>query len=195
MSRYRIEDQRGLNYLTLTVVDWVDIFTRPVYKNIIIDSLRYCQEHKGLHVYGYVLMTNHLHLIVSAQGALGLSEVLRDFKKFTANQVLQAIQTGGESRKEWLLHRFAYRGNTNAGKREFQFWQQDNHPIELYSVPVIMQKLGYIHQNPVRSDIVAEAEHYIYSSASNYLNGKGVLECSLFEIPMTMVGYIWPTRL
>ena len=175
MSRYRIEDQRGLNYLTLTVVDWVDVFTRPINKQILISSLKYCQEHKGLNIFAYVVMSNHIHLIASATGQLGLSEVLRDFKKFTANNILKATSEGSESRKEWMLHRFAYRGNTNAGKREYQFWQQDNHPIELYSVPVTLQKLNYIHMNPVRNEIVAEPEHYIYSSASNYVSGKGIL--------------------
>jgi putative transposase len=99
MSCYRIEGQFGLNYLTLTVVDWVDIFTRPAYKNIIMESLCHCQEKKGLQIYGYVLMINHLHLTASAQGVLGLSEVFRDFKKITANQELKEIQSGAESRR------------------------------------------------------------------------------------------------
>jgi len=68
-----------LYFLTLTVVDWVDVFTRPIYKHILIDSLRHCQQHKGLEISAWVIMTNHLHLIAAAK-ANDLSDILRDFK-------------------------------------------------------------------------------------------------------------------
>ena len=58
---------KDLYFTTSTVVDWVDIFTRPEYKHIILDSLAYCQESKGLDIYAWVLMTNHLHMIVGAR--------------------------------------------------------------------------------------------------------------------------------
>lgn len=77
-----------LYFLTLTVVDWVDIFTRPVYKHIIVDSLKYCQAQKGLVVYAWCLMSNHLHLIATNQEGFHLSDILRDFKKFTSKQIL-----------------------------------------------------------------------------------------------------------
>ncbi len=64
MSRYKIWEQQGLNYLTLTTMGWIDIFSRRRYRDIIIDSLQYCRENKGLHVVGWVIMSNHLHLIV-----------------------------------------------------------------------------------------------------------------------------------
>jgi putative transposase len=62
-NKYKIIDQHGLNYLTLTIVGWIDIFSRKKYRDIIIESLRYCQENKGLKIYGYVIMTNHIHLM------------------------------------------------------------------------------------------------------------------------------------
>ena len=150
MSRYKIRDQQGLNYLTLTVVGWIDIFSRKRYRDIIIESLRYCREHKGLHVVGWVIMTNHIHLIVFTE-TLELSHVLRDFKKFTAFKILESISAEPESRREWLLYMFKYFAAINPNNRNFQFWQQDNHPIELWSLPVIWQKLNYIHDNPVRA--------------------------------------------
>ena len=100
-----------LYFLTLTVVDWVDIFTRPVYKHIIVDALKYCQAQKGLVLYAWCLMTNHLHLIASHQEGFHLSDILRDFKKFTSKQMLKTIQEVNESRKEWMLNRFAYAEN------------------------------------------------------------------------------------
>ena len=64
MSRYKIWEQQGFNYLTLTVVGWIDIFSRQRYRDIILESLCYCRDNKGLHVVGWVIMSNHLHLIV-----------------------------------------------------------------------------------------------------------------------------------
>ena len=118
MSRYKILGQDRLHFVTMTVVDWVDVFIRKQYKDIIIESLAYCQREKGLYVFGYVIMSSHLHLIVKTNGETELSDVLRDFKKYTAKKLLQEIEDGGyESRREWLLHRFTYRGTTSQDKR------------------------------------------------------------------------------
>lgn len=103
MGKYRILEQQGLNYLTLTIVGWIDIFSRQRYRDIVIESLKYCQEHKGLHINAYVIMSNHVHL------------------------------------------------------------------------------------NPVRAGIVAEPEHYLYSSAINYAGGIGLLEVELMEL-MGLIG-------
>jgi putative transposase len=196
MNRYKIINQHGLNFITMTVVDWVDVFVRRQYKDIVIESLKYCQVQKGLEIAAYLIMSSHVQMIVRAAGKDTLSEVLRDFKKFTARQILQEIELGGyESRKEWMLHRFAYRGTSGSGNRQHQFWQIDNHPIELYSLPVILQKLQYIHQNPVREGYVVESADYPYSSVSNYFHDKGLLDISLIDLPLTMVGYLPPAQL
>jgi hypothetical protein len=130
-------------------------------------------------------------LVVEASGAVPPTDVLRDFKKFTARQILGEIEKGGgESRREWMLHRFAYRGHHAPGNRRYQFWQSENHPIELYSMPVIAQKIEYIHQNPVREGWVDRAEDYVYSSASNYVAGKGILEVAVVDIPLSWSGYV-----
>lgn len=197
MSNYKILDQHGLNFVTLTVVDWVDVFIRKSYKDIIIESLRYCQQHKGLRIYAYVIMSSHLHLVVEAsQPEYSLSDILRDFKKFTASTILKAIRNGGyESRREWLLHRFAFRGHQQHDGRNYQLWQSDNHPIELYSMQVIAQKISYIHRNPVVEGWVEMPEHYLYSSASNYISGTGLLDVIVVELPMSWVGYVRPSGL
>lgn len=97
-------------FLTLTVVDWVDVFTRPNYKHIIIDSLRYCQKEKGLILYGWCLMSNHLHLIAQADENNHLSDILRDLKKYTSKQIIKAIIENPESRRDWMLDRFRFAG-------------------------------------------------------------------------------------
>jgi REP element-mobilizing transposase RayT len=181
MSRYRIYEQHSLNYLTLTTVGWIDVFSRQRYRDIVIESLKYCQTHKGLHIYGYVIMSNHLHIIVHTEG-YELSDVLRDFKKFTASSILKSIQKDPESRREWLMYLFKYYAKYENPNREHQFWQSDNHPIALWSQDVIWQKLDYIHMNPVRAGIVAKSYDYIYSSATDYyLNQKGLLDVILVE--------------
>ncbi len=189
MSRYKIWEQQGLNYLTLTVVGWIDIFSRQRYRDIILESLRYCRENKGLHVVGWVIMSNHIHLIVFTE-SLDLSDVLRDFKKFTAHKILESIRQEPESRREWLLHMFKYFAEVNTKNRNFQFWQQDNHPIALWTLQVIWQKLDYIHNNPVRAGIVADTTYYIYSSAGDYFTAKkGLLDIDLIE----PIGPVLPT--
>ena len=189
MSNYRIWQQHGLNYVTLTVVGWADVFTRQRYRDIVIESLRFCQQQKGLHIVGYVLMSNHLHMVVHTEG-YELSNVLRDFKKFTANQILKSIQTEPESRREWLLNLLKWYAQQNSDNTHYQFWQQDNHPIALWTLEVIWQKLTYIHLNPVRAGIVAEPQHYVYSSAGDYyVNRKGLLDIELME----PIGLMKPT--
>lgn len=87
-EQYFIRNENEVYFITSTIVEWVDVFTRPVYKQIIVDSLQYCQESKGLDVYAWVLMSNHLHAIVSAREGYQLSDILRDFKKYTSKRII-----------------------------------------------------------------------------------------------------------
>ena len=192
MGKYKIHDQKGIYFLTLTIVGWVDVFTRYDYRDIIINSLKHCIEEKGLVVYSYVIMSNHVHLIAqSASGTQNLSAIIRDFKSFTAKAIKKAVKDTDtkESRRDWLMYLFRFFGRGNQRNRDFQFWQSDNHPIELWSPKVIEQKLAYIHWNPVSAKIVVEPWHYIYSSASNYADGTGVLEVTVIP-PMNSIGYL-----
>ena len=191
MSGYRILDQNGLYYLTLTTVGWIDIFTRQCYRDIILDSLKYCQENKGLILNAYVVMSNHLHLIARAEEGKRLSNILRDFKRFTSNQIIKTIQKERESRKDWLLHVMAYHAKYNKNNSMYQLWRRDNHPFFLYTPRFIAQKLDYLHWNPVRAGLVREPEHYLYSSASNYVLGEGLIEVTILDLPGTTVGYVY----
>ena len=82
-NQYKATNPEGIYFLTFTIVDWIDIFTRYSYKEIVVDSLKYCQQNKGMRLYAFCLMINHIHLIASAEGNLKLFEIVRDFKKFT----------------------------------------------------------------------------------------------------------------
>ena len=173
---------RVLYFTTSTVIDWVDIFTRPSYRHIIVDSLSYCQSHKGLIIYAWVLMSNHLHMIVDTNDDNMVGDVLRDFKKFTNKKILKVLeQDEHESRREWLLDRFWFAGANDKRIKNYRFWQEGNHVEEIYTMEFLMQKLNYIHQNPVRAEIVARPEDYLYSSALNYAGEKGLLNVELIR--------------
>jgi len=182
-NKYKIVDEQSLHYLTLTTVGWIDLFTRQIYRDILIDSLKYCIANKGLSVHGYIIMSNHLHLILSTQAPFQLSNVLRDFKGHTARSVFQYLRDKKqvESRRDWLLHVCNYQALGRRHRQEYQLWQTDNHPIVLQSAKVIVQKLNYIHQNPVRAGFVEQASDWLYSSAGFYETGKGLLPVSVLD--------------
>ena len=172
---YIIRDQTLPHFITSTVVDWIDIFTRQVYRDIVIESLEYCIDHKGMILYGYVIMSNHMHLIIQSEHGK-LSDLIRDFKKFTAKNILEKIQNSPESRREWMLERFRLAIQSHSRNKEYQFWQYGNHAEEIYSNEFMWSKLDYIHLNPVKAGLVAKASDYIYSSASNYVCDSGLLK-------------------
>ena len=125
-------------------------------------------------------MPSHLHMIVSAKENYKLSDIIRDFKKFTSKKIIKTIGEINESR-EWLLDKFSFAARINIKNKEYKFWQDGFHPIALYSNEFKDQKLDYIHNNPIESGIVSEAEHYKYSSAISYAGGLGLL----------VVVYLW----
>lgn len=181
-SKYKFHNPDGLYFVTFAVAGWIDLFTRETYRQIILDSFKYCQAEKGLVIHAYVIMTNHLHLIISRTGSGSLSDILRDLKKYTAYKLLGAImENSQESRREWMLELFERFGSANSNNTKYQLWQQDNHPIELSSNAMMDQKLDYIHENPVRAGFVGEPTEYIYSSAGDYSGRKGLIDISFIE--------------
>lgn len=181
-AKYKIVDHQALHFITFATVQWVDALTRPEYKHIVVESLRFCQKEKGLILYAFVIMSNHVHLIASAADDYNLSDILRDLKKYTSKRLIKEIsENPQESRKSWMMWLFKSAGEHNSNNQDFQFWRQDNHPIELTSNQMMEQKLDYIHWNPVRQELVWEPEHYPFSSASNYAGKKGLLEIVLIN--------------
>jgi len=183
MSEYRKTTTDELFFVTLSVVGWIDLFTRSIYKDIIVQNLQYCQQKENLEIYCYVIMTNHLHLICrryslagceQGQGSLAgcereqkdLTELLGRFKSFTSKELLKTLEKNPqESRKEWILNQFHLFAKQNKQYSNYHLWQYANHPTLLYSNEIILQKQNYIHENPVRAGIVTDASAYLYSSA------------------------------
>ena len=171
---YRVYDQHGVYFVTFTVHQWVDVFTRSAYSDLMLENLRYCQQHKGLKIYAWVIMSNHCHLIISTEG-FKLSDVIRDFKKYTAKKIYEAIEKNDvESRKRWLLWLL---------KKDDQiwFWEEGYHGEEITGKKFFDSKVNYVHNNPVRAGIVEKEEEYLLSSCGDfYGTRKGLLELEPF---------------
>ena len=178
-----IRDQSKTHFITATVVDWVDVFSRKTYKDSVIVSLDFCIKNKGMILYGFVIMSNHIHLIIQSENSK-LSDLIRDFKKFTAKTILNKIETEPESRADWMLKRFEFACKSHNRNEKYQFWQYGNHPEEIFSEKFFWSKLDYIHLNPVRAGIVAKASHYVYSSASNYVEDSGIIAITKVDNPV-----------
>lgn len=170
-----------IHFITITVVEWVDIFTYKKYSLEIIDALDYCQQEKGLIVHGYVIMSNHLHLMISAKKGYKLGDIMRDFKQFTSRKIVRMLHQEWDSRNRWMLRVFEAAANQHRKVRYFHLWQDGYHGIVCYSHKFTWQKLNYIHRNPVKAMIVSEAHHYLFSSAIDYVGGKGLLPVTLLE--------------
>lgn len=179
MSRnYKFHNPEGVYFVSFAVIDWIDVFIRNEYKNILLGSLQYCQREKGMEIFAWCIMTSHVHLVFSSSKVEIKPELLLgDFKRFTSQQIVKAIQENPqESRKEWLLDKLKVAAQKTSNVKHYQLWQHNNKPIELWSHKVIDEKINYIHQNPVEEGLVFRAEEYMYSSAIDYAGGKGLLK-------------------
>jgi len=171
-SRYRVHDDRAAYFITATVVAWLPVFNSAPRCDILIQSLDYCRTHKGLKIYAWVILDTHLHAIVSAPE---LPRVLADFKRHTAQKLLEQIETDGS---EWWLNQFGYFREKHKAESQHQVWQEGSHPQEIGSDTMMLQKLDYIHDNPVKRGLVAGPEHWRYSSAHEWCVGaEPVLRC------------------
>lgn len=152
--RIATELNSGTYYLTLTVQRWYYLFDRFNRWQILADSLRYCQQQKGLELNGYVFMLNHLHLIVTSPDVAGF---LRDFKRFTSKKLKENIETHEPRVLELFID--------ESGK--YHFWHDTNAPKKIENPAFYLQKLNYIHENPVRKGYVERPEYWRWSSANS----------------------------
>jgi putative transposase len=177
-SRYTITESEGIYFLTVTIVDWLPVFTTPATCAIALDALRYCREEKELRLYAYTLLENHAHLVAEAPD---LTRCMQSFKRHTAKKIL-AWAT--DTQKGWLLHQFAYCKKASKHNSQHQVWQEGFHPQLIQGDDMLRQKIVYIHNNPVRRGYVDVPEHWRYSSARNYECGDhSVLEIDALPWP------------
>ena len=180
-TKYRFGDVSIPHFITFATVNWIDVFSRECYKQIVVESLKFCIAEKGLNLHAWVIMSNHVHLIATAREGFELVDIIRDLKKYTSKMIIAEIETNvRESRKNWMIWMFKRAGGKNSNNKVYQFWQQDNHPIELSTNIMIEQRLNYLHENPVAAGMVTEAQYYKYSSATDYYEeGNGLIPIEL----------------
>jgi len=166
------------HFLTFTVIEWIDVFTKPEYFTVLLDSLKYCQNNLGLKIYGYVFMTNHVHLLCQAKEGYQLSRIVLSYKRFTTEKIKPLILKDSRKYIGGLISSSFYKKDDN----KFQLWQEYNYPEVIASKEFFSEKLKYIHNNPVKKGYVIKSEDWLYSSVEFYLTGKvGLLEIDDIE--------------
>lgn len=180
-KKYKFTDDSKLYFVSFAVINWIDLFIRNEYKDILLESIKYCQREKDLELYGWCIMTSHVHLIIGTKGN-ALSNIMRDLKRHTSEELHKAIQNNRtESRREWMLWMMERAAKKNSHTARFQLWQAESHPVELTNNKIAHQKLDYMHYNPVEAGFVNNPEDWKYSSALDYNGGKGLLEIIQLE--------------
>jgi putative transposase len=168
-SRYHFADPALPHFVTLTVLHWIPVFTRPATVEILLAALRYLQN-ETLKVYAWVVLENHLHMVAQSQN---LSNDLMRFKAHTACQLIQHFETHNI---KTILDQLQFYKKAHKSDRTYQFWQEGSHPEWIQNTEMLKQKVDYIHNNPVKRGYVDLPEHWRYSSARNYLGKEGLIE-------------------
>ena len=177
MSRkYKFGDNDQLYFISFAVVYWIDLFIRNEYKEIMLESWRFCQREKDLEIYGWCIMTSHIHMIIGSKGR-ALDKVVGEMKSYTSRSLRKSIsQNPDESRREWMLRMMGRAGTKNGNNNDWQLWQQHNKPLEILNIEMFYQKLEYTHMNPVQAGFVEKVEEYTNSSAGDFYVRKGLIE-------------------
>jgi len=169
MSTWKIHPDIDHYYCTNTIVEWYPIFTESSLFDVIIESLIHCMDEKGLRLHAYVIMLNHIHLICSSASKLSVSDIMRDFKRFTSIKISSSFK---EKNHQSVLDVFRRAAQQKGLNQNYKVWQDGFHPISIHTGSFFRNKLEYIHHNPVRKGYVLEPQHWFYSSASNYMGNN-----------------------
>jgi putative transposase len=153
--------QEWPQFFTATIQNWKHLLKEAEYKNIIIETLQFLVAQERVTIHAFVIMSNHLHIIWQAKGNIPLRQVQNSFIRQTAKAFKEALQ------KEDTLKEY----EVNKADRKYNFWKRDSLGIELFSSAVFLQKLNYIHNNPVKAGLCSVPEDYHYSSALFYQSG------------------------
>lgn len=159
-SRYKAIDE-GCYFITSSIVELIPVFINEKYFTILVNALKFCQDEKGLKIFYYVLMDNHFHMINSGKN---LSGIISSLKRHTAREIIKKLK---KDNKGWLLDCFLKYKKSYKKDSTYQVWQEGFHPQIISSNKMLIQKVNYIHFNPVKRGLVNEPEYWKYSSACN----------------------------
>lgn len=167
MSNYKIYDGTYLYFVTFTINNHIPLFTDAIYRDIVINSLKFSIENRSLRIFAYVIMSTHIHLIVfDAQfDNQRLQKTINEFRKFTGNALLKQIKKDDQS----ILEKFI---ETHRTDREHRIWAVGFHPIGIENEKMLVQKINYIHENPVKAGLTDNPLNWKYSSAKSWETGE-----------------------
>lgn len=169
-TRYRFLGNDAPYFLTMTIVNWLPVFTRPATVEVLFESWRYLAAQAQFRIHGYVILENHLHLIARSPN---LDKDVQRFKSFTAKELIAVLESANAERLLAMLRLF------KAGYKvesTYQVWQEGSQPKRIEDEVVMRQKLDYVHMNPVERGYVDRPEHWRWSSARNYLGEPGLID-------------------
>ena len=171
-NSYRVfTDQNYAYFVTWTIVDWLALFAETAYRQIVLDSLNFIKTHKHTQLNAFVVMPTHLHTILWPDDGINLSDITRDFKRFTSRAISTEAQRQGAD-KFLNTFTFARKNNGSQDVSDYQIWQEGSHPEAIFTKKFARQKMDYIHLNPVRAGLAETIDKWPYSSARAYLLGK-----------------------
>ena len=156
-------------FVTSTAVRHIHLFHQDAIKRIIVDSFHYLRITRQMKLFVFVIMPNHIHIIVHFIGEHPLSDVMRDFKKFTARQIYRHFHAEQNTKVLDLLRR-----EGQILKQEYKVWEDDYDARDVFSTKFLQQKMDYIHHNPCQPHwkLVETPEQYLWSTAGFYLDGR-----------------------
>jgi len=169
-TRYRIFETEYPYFLTCTIVGWLPVFTRPEAVEIVLESWRYLQRERGMKLFGYAILENHLHMIASAPE---LGTAMQNYKSYTARRIVDLLELRAAI---VLLHQLRAHKLRHKAESTYQVWQEGSQPKQIQSDEMMWQKLEYMHNNPVDRGYVDDPLHWRYSSARNYAGQPGLIE-------------------
>jgi REP element-mobilizing transposase RayT len=167
-TRYKIIDTDKIYFITATIIEWLPVFTRKPYFEVLIDSFNYSRTNKGLKIYAYVIMDNHFHLICQGDD---LGKIIKEIKSHTAREIIKLAE---QNNKTWLLNQLSFYKLKHKVDSIYQVWQEGNHPKQISSAEMLRQKMDYLHHNPVRAGLADKPEDWPYSSARNWAGLPGI---------------------
>ena len=152
-------------FVTITNLNWLPLLQNDYHKQIIIEALQNRVVKKQVSIYAFVVMPNHMHFIWQLHDGIIREDFQRDFLKFTARSILNFMRMNDDPLLTGL--------KVKAPDRKFQVWERNSLSIDIYSEKVLVQKLNYIHANPVHPKwkLADLPENYQYSSAQFYETG------------------------
>ena len=168
-TRYKTVEDHSTYFVTSATVNWLPLFSIPDLAHIVLDAMRFLHDNQRVSIHAYVLLENHLHFVGSSSYFSG---EMRKFKSFTARAIIDTLSERGP---QFYLEQLRHSKWRHKNDQTYQVWQEGFHPKAIQSELILMQKIEYIHYNPVRRGYVDNPEHWRYSSYRQYLGEEGLV--------------------